>query len=182
MANAPRQPDLLTPPEAGDHVQGPEDAPVTLVEYGDYECPYCARAFPIIRRLRAEMPDKLRFVFRHFPLNSVHPHASVAAQAAEAAGAQGKFWDMHDLLFEHQEDLEASDLQRYAIRAGVEIYRFQADLSSERFARKVKRDYESGVASGVKGTPTLFVNGVKYAGPLEYDALADAIRLAANVK
>jgi protein-disulfide isomerase len=169
--------DLLIPVDATDHALGPEDAPVTLVEYGDYECPHCGQAYPIIKRLKETLGDGLRVIFRHFPQNSVHPHASVAAQAAEAAHAQGKFWAMHDQLFEHQKDL-ADDLTAYALRAGLEVYKFQADLSSERHAGKVRSDYEGGVRSGVKKTPTLFINGTRYDGPLKYEALLSAIRSA----
>jgi protein-disulfide isomerase len=164
--------DLAIPVDSNDHALGPETAPVTLVEYGDYECPYCGRAFPIIKKLRETLGDQLRIVYRHFPQNSVHKHASVAAQAAEAAAAQGKFWQMHDQIFEHQADL-ADDFTPYAIRAGLELYR---DLSSERFARRVQADYEGGQRSGVKKTPTLFINDRRYAGPLEYEPLLDAIR------
>jgi protein-disulfide isomerase len=168
--------ELVDPVAPDDHAQGPPEAPVTLLEYGDYECPYCLRAFPLIKRLREELGDRLRFVFRHFPQNSVHPHASVAAQAAEAAGAQGKFWEMHDMLFEHQDELAETDLGRYALKLGLEVYRFQSDLSSERFASKVRDDHESGVRSAVKKTPTLFINGQRYTEPLDYDALLAAVR------
>src|SRR5215213_5813051 len=106
-----------------DHAQGPDTAPVTLVEYGDYECPYCGQAYPIIKRLQETLGDKLRFVFRNFPLNTLHAHAGVAAQAAEAAGAQGKFWEMHDLLYENQEELDESDLHKYALKLGLEFYK-----------------------------------------------------------
>ncbi|HEY7090670.1 MAG TPA: DsbA family protein [Tepidisphaeraceae bacterium] len=167
--------DLLIPVDSTDHALGPDNAPVTLVEYGDYECPHCGQAYPIIKRLKATLGDRLRVVYRHFPQNSVHPHASVAAQAAEAAHAQGKFWAMHDQLFEHQTDL-ADDLTAYAIRAGLEIYKFQADLSSERYARKVRSDYEGGVRNGVHKTPTIFLNGGGYSGPLEYEAILAAIQ------
>ena len=167
--------DLAIPIGGQDHVQGPEGAPLTVVEYGDYECPYCGRALPIITRLRETLGDQMRLVFRHFPQNNVHPHASIAAQAAEAAAAQGKFWAMHNMLFEHQDELAEADLVQYALRAGLEPYSFEADLSSQRFAGKVLRDYEGGVVSGVKKTPTLFINGRKYPGLLEYDALFAAV-------
>src|SRR5829696_6330697 len=116
-----RATELSLPVSERDHLLGPPTAPVTLLEYGDYECAYCGRAFPVLRELRRTMPDVLRFAFRHFPMNNVHPHASVAAQAAEAAGAQGKFWEMHDLLYEHQDDLADADLNLYALRIGLEI-------------------------------------------------------------
>jgi protein-disulfide isomerase len=161
-----------------DHAQGPPDAPATLVEYGDYECPYCGASYPIVKRLREALGDRLRFVFRNFPLNSVHPHASVAAQAAEAAAAQGKFWEMHDMLFEHQSNLADADLTQYALKLGLEPYRFQSDLSSERFADKVQADFRGGVRSGVNGTPTFFINGVRYDGPNRYEELLAALQRA----
>ena len=161
-----------------DHSLGPRDAAVTLVEYGDYECPYCARAYPIISELRQQLADELRLVYRHFPQNSVHPHASVAAQAAEAAAAQGKFWEMHDLLFQHQDDLASADLLQYALKLGLEVYRFESDLSSERFAGKVNTDFQSGRQSGVTGTPALFINEVRYGGPVALEPLLAALREA----
>ena len=169
------RPRLHTPISERDHALGPADAPVTLVEYGDYECPYCGRAYPIVKRLQQELGDKLRFVFRNFPLNTIHEHAGVAAQAAEAANAQGRFWEMHDLLYENQEDLADADLNRYALKLGLEIYRFEADLSGEVFAKKIREDFRGGIRSGVNGTPTFFINGLRYNGPLEYEALRKAL-------
>jgi len=159
-----------------DHARGPADAPVTLVEYGDYECPDCLSAYPILKRLSAELGNRLRFVYRHFPQDRVHPHAAAAAEASEAAAAQGKFWEMHDLLFEHQKDLAEIDLGQLALKAGLEIYRFEADISSQRFAKRVREDLESGEQSGVKGTPTLFINGVKYGGEKSYEGIAAALK------
>jgi protein-disulfide isomerase len=170
---------LSMPVGERDHAIGPADAPVTLVEYGDYECPDCGNAYPIIQRLIREMGPRLRFVFRNFPRSSVHPHAGVAALAAEAAAAQGKFWEMHGLLYANQKNLDQVDLVRLAVRAGVEIYRFEADLSGERFAPRVGEDYDSGVASGVVGTPTYFINGVKYLGKKDYESLKQALENAA---
>jgi protein-disulfide isomerase len=175
MQDESTSPRLLIPVGEDDHLQGPANAAVTLLEYGDYECPHCGQAFPIIKQLQKTMGNRLRIAFRHFPQNSVHPHASVAAQAAEAAGAQGKFWAMHDMLFEHQDELAEIDFMQYALRIGLEPYKFEADLSSERFARKVEQDHEEGLKGGVKRTPTLFINGRHYAGPLEYEALRAAI-------
>ena len=166
---------LSLPIEPTDHVQGDPGAPYTLVWYGDYECDYCGRAFPLVKELQKELGDRLQLVYRHFPVASIHPHAATAAQAAEAAAAQGKFWPMHDLLFEHQDHLADTDLSQYALRAGVEIYKFNADLSSQRFAARVKRDHDSGVASGVKGTPTFFINGYKYTGRPDVTSLAAAL-------
>jgi protein-disulfide isomerase len=170
--------ELQVPIEPRDHAQGPADAPVTLVEYGDYECPYCGKTYPIIKQLREKLGDRLRFVFRHFPLNNVHRHAGIAAQAAEAAAGQGKFWAMHDMLYEHQEELADIDIVRFALRIGLEVYQFQADLSADRHAGKVLRDYEGGVVSGVSGTPALFVNGKRYRGPIAYEPLLAAVESA----
>ena len=172
---------LAVPVEAADHATGARDAPVTLVEYGDYECPWCARAYPIVKRVQETMSDSVRVVFRHFPRNSLHPHASIAAQAAEAAAAQDKFWAMHEMLFENQDELAEVDLAKYALLLGLEVYKFQADITSERFVPKVRRDFESGVQSGVKKTPTLFVNGLRYEGALEYEALVAAL-LSARIQ
>jgi protein-disulfide isomerase len=155
----------LTPPvSALDHAAGPDDAPVTLVEYGDYECPYCGMAHPIVKAAQRELGSQLRFVFRHFPLAEAHPHARVAAQAAEAAAAQGRFWEMHDMLFEHQDALEPEDLVGYAKSLGLDTARFARDLEAGTYAKRVRDDFRNGVRSGVNGTPTFFVNGVRYNG------------------
>ena len=168
-------PRLTIPVSEKDHAQGPADAPVTLVEYGDYECPYCGRAYPIVKQLQAEFGEKLRFVFRNFPLNTIHEHAGVAAQAAESAASQGKFWEMHDLLYEHQDDLASADLTRYALKLGLEVYKFEAEMSGEVHAKRIRDDFRGGIRSGVNGTPTFFINGVRYNGALEYDALKQAL-------
>ena len=165
-------PDLAVTVSESDHSRGSADAPITLVEYGDYECPYCGRSAPIIERLRDTHGERLRFVFRHFPLNSVHPRAAVMAQAAEAAGAQGKFWQMHDLLYSLQDELEDWAPDRLALRLGLEVYQFDADLSGGRFAARVEADVAGGRRSGVGGTPTFFVNGVRVAGKTEDDLRA----------
>jgi protein-disulfide isomerase len=157
--------DQLKPPvTAKDHVAGPDDAPVTLVEYGDFECPYCGMAHPIVQKAQQQLGSDLRFVFRHFPLAEAHPHARAAAQAAEAAGAQGKFWEMHDALFEHQDALEAEDILSYAESLGLDRAKFARDLEAPAYAKKVRDDFRSGVRSGVNGTPTFFVNGTRYDG------------------
>jgi protein-disulfide isomerase len=155
----------LTPPvSAADHVAGPDDAPVTLVEYGDYECPYCGMAYPIVKVAQRELGSQLRFVFRNFPLAEVHPHARHAAQAAEAAAAQGKFWEMHDVLFEHQSAIEDADLIRYAVALALDAERLAQELKAGTYAKRVRDDFRSGVRSGVNGTPTFFVNGARYEG------------------
>jgi protein-disulfide isomerase len=155
----------LTPPvSAQDHAAGPGEALVTLVEYGDYECPYCGMAHPIVKAVQRALGNQLRFVFRNFPLAEAHPHARLAAQAAEAAGAQGRFWEMHDMLFEHQHALEPADILAYARSIGLDIARFEQDLEAGTYTKKVRDDFRNGVRSGVNGTPTFFVNGERYDG------------------
>jgi len=163
-----------------DHIQGPSDAPIMLLEYGDYECPYCGKAYPVVKQIQSELNGRLRFAFRNFPLNTIHPHASVAAQAAEAAAAQGKFWEMHDLLYEHQDELAEADMVQYALKVGLEVYRFEADLASEVFAPRVREDLQSGIRSGVNGTPTFFINGVRYDGSWDEGHLLRALEHAAR--
>jgi protein-disulfide isomerase len=172
----------LTPPvSAQDHTAGPDDAPVTLVEYGDFECPYCGMAHPIVQAAQRELGSQLRFVFRHFPLAEAHPHARLAAQAAEAAGAQGRFWEMHDTLFEHQDALDVEDLVGYAESLGLDSAQFARDLESGTYAKKVRDDFRSGVRSGVNGTPTFFVNGTRYDGSwANENAFIGALRDAAR--
>jgi hypothetical protein len=176
------RPVLLDPPvdPARDHVRGPVDAPLTLVEYGDFECPFCGRATGTVEELRAHFGDRLRYVFRHVPLVDVHPHARLAAEAAEAAGAQGRFWELHDRLFADQDRLTAADLLEHAAAAGLDVPRFARDLGSSRFARRVEEDVESAEASGVAGTPTFFVNGRRHTGPFDTDSLAAALLAAAE--
>ena len=180
MPPEPRPTTLAVPVTDRDHASGPPNAPVTLVEYGDYECPDCAAAFPIVKRLQATLGERLRFVFRNFPQNSIHPHASVAAQAALAAVAQGRFWPMHDVLYAHQKTLADHSMDEFALRVGLEIYKFNADLSSGRFAARVREDYESGEASGVRGTPTFFVNGQRYTGEIAVEPLLAKIESATD--
>jgi len=158
-----------------DHVAGPANAPITLVEYGDFECPFCGRSYPAVRRIRGELGDRLRFVFRHFP-RPEHAHARHAAEAAEAASAQGHFWEMHDQLFEHQDALTDSDLVQYAANLGLDLVRFRQDLTSHVYVDRVQRDIQSGAHSDVHGTPTFFINGVKHEGPDTFDDLMSAIR------
>ena len=161
-----------------DHVRGKAEAAVTLVEYGDFECPYCGQAEPIIRELLTRCGDDLRYVFRHLPLSDVHPHAQMAAEAAEAAGAQGAFWQMHDLLFAHQDALTLPDLRRYAESLDLDVERFSEDLRQRRYASRVSADVASADASGVSGTPTFFVNGRRHHGVYDVAALTAAVRSA----
>jgi formate-nitrite transporter family protein len=147
-----------------DHVLGSDDAPITLIEYGDFECPHCGRAYPIVHEVINKMGNNLRFVYRHFPLQEQHPHALHAAEAAESAGAQAKFWEMHDQLFEHQDALEDEDLVRYAAAVGVDEERVRAELDKGTYEENVRSDFMSGVRGGVNGTPTFFINGDRFDG------------------
>jgi len=171
-------------PEVGprDHIKGPDTARVTLVEYGDYQCPYCGMAFRSVKSTESRLAGRMRFVFRHFPLTQIHPWAEPAAEAAEAAGAQGKFWEMHDTLYEHQEALDVVSLRRYASAIGLDILKFDTDLESHRFLPRVLADYQSGVESGVEGTPTLFINGEMYMGSYDPGSLVSAIEAAEDAR
>ena len=148
-------PDLDPPVSPRDHLQGPADAPVVLVEYGDYECPDCLNAWPIVKELR-KIGDKLAFVFRHNPQNSIHPHASAAAQAAEAAASQGKFWEMHDHLFGHQKDLDNFDPTHVALSLGLEVYRFQAELELPSHLKRIADDLASAARSGARDADVFY--------------------------
>jgi protein-disulfide isomerase len=170
---------LVPPVGPDDHAQGPEDAPVTLVEYGDYECPHCGIAHPIVKAVRRRLGDQLRLVFRHFPITSSHPHAEPAAEMAEAAATQGKFWEMHDLLYENQDALEDEDLLGYAEQIGLDPATAASALRSHAFAERVREDFLSGVRSGVNGTPTFFINGVRHEGPWDEEALLEALATSA---
>jgi protein-disulfide isomerase len=150
----------LTPPvSAQDHVLGPDHAPVTVVEFGDFECPTCKQAAPAVKLLLERFPQQVRIVFRHSPLEQPHPHALDAAEAAEAAGAQGKFWEMHDLLFENQRHLKRQQLHAYAERLGIDMARYTAEMDDEVYRQRVREHQKSAHDSGVRGTPTFFVNG-----------------------
>jgi protein-disulfide isomerase len=161
--------------EDRDHIQGRADAPLTLLEYGDYECPYCGAAYPIVKEVQSRLGGRLRFVFRNFPITTSHPHAELAAETAEAADAQGKFWEMHDLLYENQQHLEAADLHRYAEQLGLDVDRFDDELARHVHAERVREDFMSGVRSGVNGTPTFYVNGVRHDGDYELETLLAAL-------
>jgi Na+/H+ antiporter NhaA len=160
-----------------DHVRGPAEAPVTVVEYGDLECPYCGKAEPVIRELLADFGD-VRYVWRHLPLSDVHPHAEIAAQASEAAAAQGAFWEMHDQLLDHQADLRLPALEAYAEGLGLDLDRFREDLLHHTYASRVERDVDSADGSGVAGTPTFFVNGRRHEGAYDIETLSAAVRAA----
>jgi protein-disulfide isomerase len=162
---------LADPVTEQDHILGPWTAPITIVEYGDYECPSCLNAVPVIREIRKDLGERLRFVFRHFPQSSIHPHASTAAEAAESAAEQGKFWEMHEALFKHQQELSTIDLSHLALTLGLEIYKFENTRGAERHHQRVLADFESGLRNGVKKTPTLFINSRQYEGPLDAKAI-----------
>src|ERR1700691_1844946 len=167
---------LAIPIGKDDHVLGPADAPVTLVEYGDYQCPACGAAHPMVKAIQKRLGATLRFVFRNMPLSEIHPYAELAAEAAEAAAAQGKFWEMHDALYEHQDELGPDLVTTLAKRLRLHTSRFEDDLVSCRFSHPVKRDFRGGVCSGVSGTPTFFVDGIRYDGVLDEQSLEASLR------
>lgn len=171
----------LTPPIGDpDHFLGPTDAPITLLEYGDYECPYCGMAYPIVSSILQRMGDSLRFAYRHFPLTQLHPHAQHAAEMAEAAGERGKFWRMHDMLYRNQDALEDEDLISYAAQLGIHPDWAAEALTTHGLAGRVREDFMSGVRSGVNGTPTFFINGVRHDGSWDEPTLYDALQAAAT--
>jgi protein-disulfide isomerase len=162
-----------------DHIQGPADAAVTLVEYGDYQCPYCGAAYPIVKEVQARMGERLRFVFRNFPITTSHPHAEQAAEAAEAAATRGKFWPMHDLLYENQSRLRDEDLRGYAEKLELDVESFGRELAEHVHAARVREDFMSGVRSGVNGTPSFYINGARHDDSYDFETLLDALERAA---
>jgi protein-disulfide isomerase len=173
-------PKLRVPVGPGDHVQGPAEALVTLVEYGDYECPYCGHAYPIVKALQREFGDRLRFVFRNFPLRELHPHAEAAAEAAEFAGEHKKFWEMHDLIYENQGALSERFLGELAQRLDLDAKALRDSLQSGALSERLASDFSGGVRSGVNGTPTFFINGVRHDASFEFEVLAAAILESPN--
>lgn len=164
--------DLKLPVNTQDHIQGKKTGTqqIELIEYGDYECSHCAAAYPIVKRIQKEMGDKLLFVFRNFPLQNVHPNAYLAALASEAAAEQGKFWEMHDYIFENPQSLYITDLSEMAENIGLDVHKFMSDVENKQQLKdKVEGDFDSGVRSGVNGTPTFYINGVKYNGSRELE-------------
>lgn len=169
---------MLTPPlSARDHIQGAANADIVLLEYGDYECPYCGAAYPVVKELQHRLKGKLGCAFRNFPLANAHPHAELAAEAAEAA-AQGKFWEMHDALYENQAALEPENLIEYASALDLDIDRFTRELNEHVYAPRVREDFRSGVRSGVNGTPSFFINGVLYTGAYDVRSMLTALKEA----
>jgi formate-nitrite transporter family protein len=171
---------LITPVNEQDHVRGPYDAPVTLVEYGDFQCEHCAAMYPVLMDLLDEVGEQVRFVYRHFPLSQSHPNAQQAAEASEAAASQGSFWEMHDMLFTNQDALDEMSLRNYAEKIGLDADQYDREMESEMHAEKVREDFMSGVHSGVNGTPTFFINGERYDGRMDKAGLKKAISRAAQ--
>jgi len=171
---------LASPVGEPDHAHGPANAAVTLVEYGDFECPHCRRAYPIVKEVQDRLGPRLRFVFRNFPLTELHLHAQHAAEVAEAAGAQGRFWDMHDRLFERQFALEDDNLIEYAGELGLDAARVARELAAHTYKARVRDDFMSGVRSGVNGTPTFFINGERHDQAWDVEPLAAALEDAAR--
>jgi protein-disulfide isomerase len=171
---------LTLPVGPRDHIIGPADAPVTVVEYGDYECPFCGQAHKIVAELIYRMPRTMRYVYRHFPLATVHPHAQQAAEAAEAAGAQRKFWEMHNMLFTNQDSLDLQSLTRYAGLLGLDLARFSNELAQRVHAPRVREDFLSGARSGVNGTPTFFINGARHNRGYDLRTLSSVIQAASR--
>jgi protein-disulfide isomerase len=170
--------ELAAPVTKHDHTQGNPKAPITLLEYGDYECSYCGAAHRLVKMLQEAMESDLRYVFRNFPLTDAHPHAEHAAEAVEAAGVEGRFWEMHDAVFENQDALEDDDLASYAADVGLDANRVVAEIEEGKYRPRIERDVQSGMRSGVEGTPSFFINGVKYEGPMDPEAMLTALQEA----
>ena len=169
-------PEKLTLPDPRrDHIQGPLNAPLALLEYGDYECPACGKVHPVVKAIQEELGDQVCFAFRNFPLTNIHPHAMHAAEAAEAAGAQGKFWEMHDLLFENQDALDDDSLLSYAEDLDLDLNRFINDLNSGVYGERVRQDFKAAIRAGVNRTPTFFINGDRFDGLQDYESLMAAL-------
>lgn len=158
-----------------DHIRGSLHAPVKLVEYGDFQCPYCGQAHLILQAIEGQMGDQLCFAFRHFPLTNIHPFAEHAAEATEAASAQGRFWDMHDMLFENQDALSDEDLVGYAAELRLDTRRFADDLVSGLYRARIREDFTTGVHSDVNGTPSFYINGMRYDGGMDIDSMMEAL-------
>lgn len=170
--------ELTLPVSERDHIQGYVDAEFVMVEYGDYECPHCQAAYPNVKAVQAAMGDRLCFVYRHFPLVEIHPHAEQAAEAAEAAGAQNHFWTMHATLFENSPLLDYEHLLAYAKLTQLDLLRFTRDMENRAYLLRVQEDFASGVQNGVKGTPTFFINGMRHRGSYDLESLLEALQVA----
>ena len=165
-----------------DWIRGNIDAPVTILEYGDFECPHCGAAYPVLKALVYDYPEGIRLVYRHFPITSAHPNAFTAAEAAEAAGSQGAFWEMHDLLFTHQQQLQYEYLLSYAQLLNLDVARFDREMRANIYAPEVRHDFRQGIEDGVNGTPTIFINRLRYDGPHQYGPMLAAINALASVQ
>jgi protein-disulfide isomerase len=174
-------PKLRVPVNDSDHALGPKEAPIELVEYGDFQCPHCGHAYPIVERLRENLGRELRFIYRHFPLSESHPDARNAARAAEAAGRQGRFWEMHALLFKNQDALDPDSLTGYAAAMGLDMEQWAGDFESGPVLAKLDADFRSGVRSGANGTPTFFLNGYRYDGDWSYGPFLEAMHHGASL-
>ena len=172
---------LKVPVTQHDHVRGPANAPITLVEYGDYECPHCGLAYPIVNQVQLSFSGRMRFVYRHFPLTEIHPHAEIAAESAEFAGAAGLFWDMHDALFENQSRLNITTIFLIGAELGLPETAMRNALETGQYRNKVRNDFMGGVRSGVNGTPAFFINGVRHDGAYDYASLVSAIQMRSAV-
>jgi protein-disulfide isomerase len=179
MSSQPGDIKLSVPVNDGDHVRGAAGAPVTVVQYGDYECPDCGRAYPLVKEIEKKLRSQLRFVFRHFPLSHVHPRALRAAEAAEAAGAQGRFWEMHDFLFKHQHALEDQHLSRYARKIGLDGARFDREMAEHLYAARIQENYKRSLyAGGITGTPTFYINNLRHNDSMNLERMMAAIKRA----
>lgn len=178
-----QSPKLSLPVDSSrDHIQGSDTAVVTLLEYGDYECPYCGQAYPIVKQIQNSFGEVLRFAFRHFPITQSHPHAQNAAEAAESAGSQNKFWEMHDYLYEHQHTLDDIQLEKYAKELGLDLNKFNQDMSEHVYLNRVKEDFLSGVRSGVNGTPCFYINGIRYDDSWDIETFTERLEDIVNSK
>jgi protein-disulfide isomerase len=171
---------LKVPVTSDDHIQGDKRAPITLIEYGDYECPHCGHAYPIVKRVQKHFGDRLMFIFRNFPLREIHPNAENAAEAAEFAAAHERFWEMHDKIFENQSDLSLPMLLELAKTLRLSVPDLRNALTARQYASRVRDDFLGGVRSGVNGTPTFFINGDRHDGPFEFEDLVAALEARAE--
>ena len=172
---------LKAPITRNDNIRGPANAPITVVEYGDYECPHCGLAYPIVNQLQLSFSGRMRFVYRHFPLAEIHPHAEIAAESTEFAGAAGLFWEMHDALFENQSRLSITTIFLIGAELGLPETAMRNALETGQYRNKVRSDFMGGVRSGVNGTPAFFINGVRHDGPYDYASLVSAIQMRSAV-
>jgi protein-disulfide isomerase len=171
---------LKPPVSSSDHMEGDPESPIILVEYGDFQCPHCGAAYPIIKQIEKKFKGQLAIVFRHFPLAEAHPYAQAAAVASEAAANQGKFWPMHDLIFENQHHLGLEKLLQLAEGLKLDMKRFQNDFKDPGLFKKVEDSFESGIISGVNGTPSFFINGIKFEGTYEFESLVKGLELSVS--